>query len=758
VDYHLVLRHPDGTLLASSSGTNETTYVYGFLPDMGGYNWTVTVNYTAGGRNWTNSTGVITFGIDTVLPRNPTHAILGNGTNPSGVWQSNETYVEFYFMGAEDDLSGIVSYESYFGPDPMGTTPLGGSVGNRAFYGTWTGCVAYLRVRAVDNAWNRAELISIYVFMHDALPPLNPTPVDQTNGTTESNVWQSQVDEPRFRWREPYDATSGVDGYLVYLGPEPTGTSEEFVRITTWDPGRVTDGIHYMRIATVDRAGNAAAWSTQYVLRYDGTPPDPVTIAPTDGDLSSTGTVTFTWTVPVDLSGMARYRYRLNNGTGTWVQRPTVKLEGLVDKDHVFGVSPQDAAGNMGEWRFVNLTVDTTPPTGTMTIEGSNITTMTWVSVILTASDATSGVEEMRFSTDGFEWTEWEAYEHYSQVTLSPGDGMKAVYAQLRDVAGHVSVDPIADTVILDTKGPTGTLVINRGIWFSTSTTVTLTITAEDANGIRGMRLAQVEFEWGPWLEPVEMMEYTLSPGDGERTVWVMVSDGAGILGAFNTSILLDTARPTGTVVINGGAAITHSTSIHLDVVAEDATSGVTHIRFVEDGLAWSPWRPFTEEFLLYTLSPGDGERTVYVQLRDHVGLISMGAMNDSIILDTTPPRGTVVIDGGRERTTFDTVALTLTAVDANGVEAMRFSWDGEKWTDWEPFDASKELNLPGGDGKRTVHLELRDFTGTVSTDTITDSVVVETADTWSLVPFIVVAVSIVAITALLLLLRRRGS
>ncbi len=720
-DFHLMLWYPNGTVGADVTGSNGTSYDHGFLPDMGGYNCSLTINYTAEGRNWTARTNRSTFGVDTVPPENPTHAVMGNGTSTSGVWQSNETDVVIFVYGAHDDLSGVDAYVAYWGPDPGGK-PTIITTGNRFFLGTTPECIWYFRVQAVDRAWNRAETITLYVHMHDALPPLVPDVVEQLNGSTESDVWQNEVDSPRFRWEEPWDQTSGVKGYRVYFGPDPNGTSETFLTNRTWEPGAVTDGTHYMRISPVDVAGNAAPWSTRYLFRFDSTPPGVVTLSCEQGNLSSTGEATFTWTVPEDLSGIGRFRYRLNDGAGTWVTLPTTTFETMRDRHHVFGVAAEDTAGNLGEWSFVNLTVDTTPPSGSVAFDVEGFATNVTVPLVIVAHEDTSGVEAMRFSPDGIVWGEWMPFRSTHDLTLPAGDGNKSVQLLLRDVAGHVSVDRMVDWVLLDTTPPPGELSVNGGAANATSPTVTLNVTAEDANGISAMRIAEDEGAWGDEMGPFHELEHTLSPGDGWRTVRVMIIDGAGLFTVVSASLLLDTEPPTGTVLINGGDEYADSPTLEVRVLAEDATSGVVAVRLSEDGVTWGPWENHTGEAFEFNLSAGDGQRTVHVQLRDGASLVSVVAINDTVMLDTIGPSGSVVIEGGDPRAWFQVVQVTFKAEDTSGVTDMRFSWDGEEWSEWEPYRTSKELTMTGEYGTNSLYVEYRDASGRVSPP-VTDSI-----------------------------------
>ena len=91
---------------------------------------------------------------------------------------------------------------------------------------------------------------------------------------------------------------------------------------------------------------------------------------------------------------------------------------------------------------------DTTTPRGTVSInEGATSTKRSIVSLLLSATDeGGSGVENMRFSNNGTNWSDWEPYATSKRWTLSRGYGTKIVYVEFRDVAGNVS-SPATDAI-----------------------------------------------------------------------------------------------------------------------------------------------------------------------------------------------------------------------------------------------------------------------------------------------------------------------
>jgi hypothetical protein len=124
-----------------------------------------------------------------------------------------------------------------------------------------------------------------------------------------------------------------------------------------------------------------------------------------------------------------------------------------------------------------------------------------------------------------------------------------------------------------------------------------------------------------------------------------------------------------------------------------------------------------------WTLTPGDGTKTVYYQIKDNAGWTS-STYSDTITLDTILPTGSIVINNGDVSTTSTSVSLTLTYLDGgSGVSQVRFSNDGVFDIEvWESALASKSWTLVSGDGTKTVYYQIKDNAGLQSityTDTI---------------------------------------
>jgi Tol biopolymer transport system component/chitodextrinase len=190
--------------------------------------------------------------------------------------------------------------------------------------------------------------------------------------------------------------------------------------------------------------------------------------------------------------------------------------------------------------------------------------------------------------------------------------------------------------------------------------------------------------------------------GDGSKIVFSSYEGGGSEL----FIVIQDTTAPTGSILINGGATYTTSRDVTLSLSATDPESGVTHMTLRNDNVVIFPPDESYSTTKSWTLSEGDGLKTVDVFFRNGAGLYSI-QYSATIILDTTPPTGSILINGGATHTNSREVTLTLSASDQESeVTQMRFSNDGTSWPNWESYSTSKSWTLTSGDGVKTVYVQ----------------------------------------------------
>ena len=167
-----------------------------------------------------------------------------------------------------------------------------------------------------------------------------------------------------------------------------------------------------------------------------------------------------------------------------------------VEETHSFYVWFLDKKGNLSDTGSDSIIYDVTSPASTsLSIDTGNIATNSQnVTLSLTASDAvgvTGHYSSESATTPDLSDSRWTsvssatAYSGTANFTMSSGEGTKTVYAWLRDFAGNISVAN-NDTIILDQSDPSGSVSINSGDQSTTSSSVTLTLTATDGIGVTG--------------------------------------------------------------------------------------------------------------------------------------------------------------------------------------------------------------------------------------------------------------------------------
>jgi hypothetical protein len=222
---------------------------------------------------------------------------------------------------------------------------------------------------------------------------------------------------------------------------------------------------------------------------------------------------------------------------------------------------------------------DSTPPTGSFAISG-DAEYATTRSVVLNCD--WTGAEEMRFRDEGGTWTSWETCAATKDWTLPAGDGTKTVEAECRDAAQNVT--SFFDSIELDMTPPEGTMVINGGDVWTASRDVTLDSTV---TGATRMHFREEGGSYGELETYSGTKSWTLSAGDGGKTVEAEYLDPAGNPLHVSDNIVLDLTPPTTHDNYDGRW---HNGSVIVTLTADDhGGSGVQSTSFsLDGGLTWA--------------------------------------------------------------------------------------------------------------------------------------------------------------------------
>ena len=107
----------------------------------------------------------------------------------------------------------------------------------------------------------------------------------------------------------------------------------------------------------------------------------------------------------------------------------------------------------------VQMVAGTTIPVASLALDGGRLRTNSpTVSVILTGYASLSGLAQMAFSADGVTWGSWLPYAAASTWTFPAGDGLKTLWAKVRNGVGVESA-PASASITLDTVPPVVTAI-----------------------------------------------------------------------------------------------------------------------------------------------------------------------------------------------------------------------------------------------------------------------------------------------------------
>lgn len=208
---------------------------------------------------------------------------------------------------------------------------------------------------------------------------------------------------------------------------------------------------------------------------------------------------------------------------------------------------------------------------------------------------------------------------------------------------------------------------------------------------------------------------------EGNNTIYVKVTDTTPYPQYANIKVRVDTTVPSGHLEIDVGNTFTNTATVVLSINAQDI-HGVEKMRFGNyENLTAVAWEDYATTRVWDIEAQVDGVKTVFVEFMDKNGLISR-AYSDTIILDSTPPVSSMLINENATFTSVTEVQLGLKSTDKNGINRMRVStnenFDGAIW---DAYLTTLSIPISEGDGEKTVHAEFEDMAGltTVVSDTI---------------------------------------
>ena len=232
-----------------------------------------------------------------------------------------------------------------------------------------------------DAAGNVSAVSNTVNLTIDTVAPAAPVITAPTNGTITNN-------------NKPTIKGTGEAGATVTVYDNGTSIGTALVQSDgTWNLALTTalsDGTHPITAKQQDAAGNVSAVSNTVNITIDTTAPAaPVITTPANDTVTNNNTPTISGTAEANSTvnvydGTTLIGTVTADGTGNWTLTPST---GLADGTHTITATSTDAAGNVSpESNTVNIIIDTTPPTLTLTQNPTTATNGT-VTITATASD-----------------------------------------------------------------------------------------------------------------------------------------------------------------------------------------------------------------------------------------------------------------------------------------------------------------------------------------------------------------------------------
>lgn len=404
----------------------------------------------------------------------------------------------------------------------------------------------------------------------------------------------------------------------------------------------------------------------------------------------------------------------------------------------------KDSAGNwMEQPASDTIKLDRTGPNGTIVINDNAIETNSLnVTLTLSANDE-SEVKEMKFSNGNDKWSPAEPYKttkenwNLSEYGGDSKDGLKKVFVRFTDGLGNETQPAIEDSINFKSKVIISSLSISSKVAGKVKNGDTVQV---DGKAEQGAEITSRELidENGKAIDVgLGGITYDLNTGSIKGsfgvgtltakniTLKLIIKDKIGNEAEkisnmltvdndppYNASVIIDSQGVINTKTISVGLAVTDAKEMYLD-------GDIKAITGIDNGLR--NWVSYKDKITL-TVTDKDGTKTIKAKFRDDMGNES-AEVSDSIIIDATAPKGSIVINDGAELTGSFIVTLKLSTTDTNGVNGYQLSNDGTTWTSSYVYPKDSptyevkgwDLRLFGGNsnsGQRTVYVKYKDVPG----------------------------------------------
>jgi len=390
------------------------------------------------------------------------------------------------------EITGVVDGGLY-NTNPTPTFNIGTATLNGSPFTSGTQITAEGSYTLTVTAGSQSETIQ---FQIDKTPPTGTVIVNQGNQYTNSSSVLISI--------SPDAGVTDITHIQYSVNGNPF-TQIPFVPSFMLAIGS-NDGDTVLKFKLVDRAGNQSTEYQRTITRDTEVPTGSIVI--NNGNVYTTNReITLNLSLGNGVTDVVAVQFSNNNSSWSGVEAfSSIKSYTLPtgDGNKTVYVRLIDRAGNTTVIHN-SIILDTTAPTGTVTINGgAAYATDREVTLGFTLGAGVTDVVAVQFSNDDATWSAEESYEASMSYTLPSGDGSKTVYIRFIDRAGNIG--SAQANIALDTTAPIVTGVTD-GESYNSSRTITFnegTATLNGQNFISG------------------------SPVDAEGSYVLVVTDAAG--------------------------------------------------------------------------------------------------------------------------------------------------------------------------------------------------------------------------------------
>ncbi len=466
----------------------------------------------------------------------------------------------------------------------------------------------------------------------------------------------------------------------------------------------LSEGTHTVEVYALDNVLNNATASVTFIV--DTTAPTVTITTPSEGQFSSSSSVSVTWSGDDSGVGVQAYQYRINGGAWSSNTTETGHTFDLPDGAYTVDVRVYDRANNTAT-DSTAFTVDTTAPEVEISAPANGyFTNSTTVQVNWNGSDATAGVRGYQYRIDSGLWSSevLSLSNEFSGLT----DGPHTVYVQVFDRSGNMAETNVSFTV--DTVGPQLGIVTPTAAQILDRSDVNVSWSSSDlTTWIAGYRYSLDGIAWSSLS--MDTFHIFTGLGEGDHTVQIMAYDHEYNPSFRSVTFKVDTVDPNVAIVLPQPGQFSNSSAVGVSWTGNDPTSGLMGFHYKLDNGSWSAPSYATEhEFVGLT----DGWHTVYVEAIDNASNSAMVSV--TFLVDVTSP--SLHITGPEDEAVVNSSQVGWAGSDpVSGILGYQYRIDGLAWS---PVSNATENVFAGlSDGLHTVDVRAWDRANNSMTATV---------------------------------------